>query len=279
LKQVWGILQSIYYSFPIQLLILHFKRHQLLLGVWVLFFLTVSGNFGKKLGIPFLFWDPEYLGSVGYLSFAIVGMAFGGYLVTWNLTSYLLNSFRFPFLASIRWPFAVFTLNNFLLPLSFLVVYGTFLMRFQRQNEFATEPNLILNIAGFFAGLAFVLLVTTLYFSTTNQTVQGYLERQKKKKKVSSIRRTIMMKRDNRWEALRKERDVWRVDSYFSFRFRFRPTRGVEHYDEKVIKTVFRQHHINALLIQLGTLTVLVVTGMATESKWSIIPAAAPSCF
>ncbi len=278
MNQIWGILQGIYYSFPIQLLILHIKRHQLLLGIWLLFFLTVTGRFGSSYGIPYLFWDPEYLGFVGYLSFAIVGAAFGGFLVTWNITSYLLNSFRFPFLASLRWPFAVFTLNNFILPLIFLVTYGSYMIRFQRQNEFATESNLIFQVTGFFAGVALILLLTTLYFSATNQNVEGYLKRQQRNKKISKVRRTILMKRDNRWEALRKERDVWRVDSYFTFRFHFRPTRGVEHYDEKVVKIVFRQHHINALVIQFGTLVVLVGTGAFLEKDWSIIPAAA-SCF
>jgi hypothetical protein len=276
-KYLLGIFQSIYYSFPVQLLIMHVKRHQLLLAIWVLFFLTVTGRFGSNLGIPYLFWDPEYLGSVGYLSFAIVGMAFGGFLVTWNITSYLLNSYRFPFLASLRWPVAVFTLNNFLLPLAFLITYGVHFMRFQRRNEFITEPNLILNMAGFFAGMALILLITTLYFSSTNQNIEGYLKRQAKKKKVSNIRRTILMKRNNRWEALRKDMDICRVDSYFSFRFRFRPTRGVEHYDEKVVKSVFRQHHLNALLIQLGTLTILVGVGVFMENPASIIPAAASS--
>ena len=55
------MLNKILYSFPVQLLINNVKKNQVLLLCWFLLFIVVTGNFGKVLGIPYLFLDPEYM--------------------------------------------------------------------------------------------------------------------------------------------------------------------------------------------------------------------------
>jgi hypothetical protein len=52
---------AIYYSFPIQLVANNLKRNQIMLLGWIVLFAMATGNFGKYLGIPYLFLDPEYL--------------------------------------------------------------------------------------------------------------------------------------------------------------------------------------------------------------------------
>ena len=111
-----------FYSFPVQLLILHVKKHLFVLFFWIILFLSVLQLFGTSYGIPLLFLDPEYLGDVNFLSFLIVGFTMGGFFMAWNMSFYVLNSYRFEFLASQVNPFVQFCLNNSLIPFSFTVV-------------------------------------------------------------------------------------------------------------------------------------------------------------
>ena len=49
---------------------------------WVVLFLIVTGNFGKFLGIPYLFLDPEYLNKVNFVSCMWIGAMFAGFAAT-----------------------------------------------------------------------------------------------------------------------------------------------------------------------------------------------------
>ena len=102
---MWPYLRSVYYSFPVQLLILHFKKFQVLLLFWFILFSTVSGNFMQTFGANSLFLAPEYLGQVNALSAAIVGAATAVYIMSWNITTFILFSRHFKFLATTTNPF------------------------------------------------------------------------------------------------------------------------------------------------------------------------------
>ena len=70
-------LNNVFYSFPLQLLILHFRKYQVLLIFWALLVSTVNSGFLKSFGADALFFVPEYLGNVNALSAALVGMSMG----------------------------------------------------------------------------------------------------------------------------------------------------------------------------------------------------------
>ncbi|MCB0636487.1 MAG: patatin-like phospholipase family protein, partial [Lewinella sp.] len=128
-RQVW-------FSFPIQLLLLHLRSNLLLLSLWVFLLLLVSGRVGHRLGLQYLFLDPEYLGNVNFLSFYLVGLALGGFFMSWNLTTYLLTAHHFPFLASLSRPFTKFSINNALLPAFFGISYMALLAHFQYSFQY-----------------------------------------------------------------------------------------------------------------------------------------------
>ena len=92
------LLKDIYYSFPIQLFILHFRKFQVLLVFWYILGSTINSVFMKSYGADALFFSPEYLGSVNALSAAIVGVALGVFMMSWNITTFILHSKRFKFL-------------------------------------------------------------------------------------------------------------------------------------------------------------------------------------
>ena len=58
----------LYFSFPIQLVIMQIKYNQLQLLYWVVLTGFVTGTLMDKYGLQYLFLDPEYLGRVSWLS-------------------------------------------------------------------------------------------------------------------------------------------------------------------------------------------------------------------
>ena len=117
-------LLNILYAFPIQLIVLHFKKNVLILCFWFVLLLFISGGIGKSFGLKYLFLDPEYLNQVDFWSFYFIGLAFAGFVTAWNISTYLLHSTRFPFIASLHRPFIQFSINNSLFPIFFICFYA-----------------------------------------------------------------------------------------------------------------------------------------------------------
>ena len=166
-----NIAQKLYYSFPFQLLLLHVKKHHILLIFWILLLGLIFKLFMRKFGIPFLFLDPEYLGKVNFWSFFLLGGALGGFLLTWNITTYILHSFRFPFLATLEKPFVNFCLNNSIIPIIFLIVYILQIITFQSKSEFQIGREIILQLLGLFTGLLLILGIAISYFYSMNKNI------------------------------------------------------------------------------------------------------------
>ncbi|MEO6188461.1 MAG: hypothetical protein ABIO82_00635, partial [Ginsengibacter sp.] len=112
-------LQNFYFSFPIQLLLLHFRKFQVLLFFWLILFLTLTGHFLKIFGANGLFLAPEYLGNVNVAAAAITGMATAIFIMSWNITTFILHSKRCRFLATTSKPFLKYCINNAVIPLCF----------------------------------------------------------------------------------------------------------------------------------------------------------------
>lgn len=94
-----------FYSLPIQLVFLHFRRYQVLLLFWFILFATISGHFLKPYGADSLMLAPEYLGHVNALSTAFAGFAVASYIMSWNITTFILHSRHIKFLATTAQPF------------------------------------------------------------------------------------------------------------------------------------------------------------------------------
>src|ERR1041384_893705 len=93
-------IRGTFYSLPVQLLFLHFRKYQVLLIFWVLLFSVTTGNFMKSFGADALFLSPEYLGNVNAISASIMGMSVGVFIMCWNITTFILFSRHFTFLAA-----------------------------------------------------------------------------------------------------------------------------------------------------------------------------------
>jgi len=255
------------YSFPIQLVVLHFKKTQLMMMYWLLLFGFTTELLSTRFGIPFLFLNPEYLGRVGWRSYLLMGVSMGAFIMAFNISSFLLNSFRFPFLATLSRTFIKYTTNNFIIPASFLLVYCCKVYTFQQQEQLMPVNETLFNLAVYLSGVFVVIVLTLRYFMVTNKDIfrlfgitQADLEEGKKKMKpLSAMQRRLS----------------WRVDTYVVFPFRVKLVRDVRHYKRYMIQQVFRQNHINAAVVEIVVFATFIMLGLFRDSPYFRIPAGA----
>ncbi len=263
-----NILTGIFYSFPIQLVLVHVKKHHFLLIIWIFLTLLVTSLTGQHYGINYLYLDPEYLGEVDFLSFFLVGVALGGFLVTWNITAYILHAHRFPFLATINKPFGVFMLNNSLIPLAFLTIYIISLVAFQRDNEFASTQIVLSNVLGLLSGVLLIVLLSGTYFFQTNKDIWQIMGLRRDDEALD-----IQMRSTS--EKPPENPMIWRVDTYLNMNLRPRIVRSVAHYDVALLLKVYRQHHGNAVFVEITGLVLLLALGLLIDYQFFRIPAGA----
>lgn len=275
MTQLKARLVNLYYTFPIQLIRLQLKHNILLLSLWGILFAIMSGQLGTSMGLHKLFLDPEYKGVVGFWSFFIIGLAYGSFFIAWNTSIYILNSYRFPFLASLYRPFSKFSFNNCLIPILFLLVYCYHIIKFQWYNEYAGEYSLLYCL-GLIVGAALMIVVAMIYFHYTNTDVQSY--RKRNHLKLSKVLKSIVVQRKERSVNLHKDgpyKNAWRVDYFLNEQFQWRIVREVGHYNFKLLERVFRQNHANAFVIQSVSITLLILMAALVEYEAFRIPAAA----
>lgn len=260
------------YSFPVQLVLLHLRKNLALVAVWVLLIVIVTSNFGNVFGVPYLFLDPEYLDSVGFTSFFIVGAAFGGMVIAFHITCYILYGYKFTFVGILEKPFIKFCVNNSFIPFIAFVVYLLAIISFQLRNEDTAWFELTLMVLGFVAGT--VAMITSLlgYFAFTNNDIFKYL--------AGSVDRRLKQVKINRLNALNKLKETkdmhYRVDNYLDVKLRPMSTEGLDtFFDKESVLKVFDQNHFNSVIIELLILILIIILGFFMDSPWFKIPAAA----
>lgn len=272
LEKIKNITHSIYYFFPVQLLILHFKKNQVLLVFWLILFLVISGKFGDNLGVPYLFLDPEYQNHVSFASMLIMGISFGVFTTTFYITTYILDSHRFNFLGTIKNPFAKYSLNNSILPLAFIVLYIANVIEFQSEKGLESTSDIAIQIMGFLTGFSSFLLIIFTYFRRTNRDLFKALaknvDRKLKEKKINVVQ--VIQKIDNA-----KKRRNYRIHSYLDSLWRYKLVDDNVTYDKSMLSKVFDQHHINAVTVEILIFFSIMIIGMFKDNPTFQIPAAA----
>lgn len=260
------------HSFAVQLLLVHVKKNLTLVAIWILFIACISGGIGKIYGVPYLFLDPEYLNQVSFWSFFIVGLSFGSLIMAFQITCYILDGHRFPFIGILESPFAKFSINNALLPFISLIVYIVLIIRFQINNEFSTTWSIITYLIGLVSGVLIMLVFYFTYFRFTNKDIfrflTGSVDKTLRKSKLSRQR---MM---GRLKETRQNKYV--VSNYLDLKLRIRSCEGLtDFYDKKSILKVFDQNHLNSVLVNSTIIVVIFMLGTFMERPEFQIPAAA----
>ena len=261
-------LKGFFYSFPVQLVLVSLRRHQLLLAFWILVFSITVGRFAINYGVPYLFFDPEYLDNTGYLAFTLVGMGFGTFYVSWNINCYMLHSYRFHFMARFSRPMGIYFLNNSFVPLIFLINYFIAIIRFQTDNQHYSAFKIIFSLIGFVIGFVIILLFTAVYFTFTNRTAL-VAEEERRKRKRRWILNPISEDSEHQHNTDR------RVESYLAYNLRFRSINTLTQYHPETMRLVYRQHHLNALFAQSAVIVLILCIGFFMDSPLFQIPTAA----
>ena len=261
-------LKGFYFSFPVQLFFLHFRKYQVLLLFWFILFSTVNGTFMKTFGADSLFLAPEYLGNVNSFSSAIVGMSVGMFIMSWNISTFILFSKHFRFLAATTNPFLKYCINNAVIPLLFLIFYFFKAYHFTHTKELISTTEILFLFGGFTSGLILILAASLIYFFRADRSIL------RKMMPVISNPKSYIT-------HLGPVKEIYhgmpliRVDYYFESPVRIRPVRNVSHYTNEFIESIFKRHHFAAILSVFAAFLFLVGIGFSLDYPFFQLPAAA----
>lgn len=241
----------------------------------------VTNTLGTKYGIHYLFLYPEYLDQVNAWSFAIFGFSVGGFISAFNVYSYIRNGTDFPFIVTLSRPFYKYSINNFILPATFVLIWLYQSAHFQSTQELLSTGEILLNFAGFFMGLGVFFILSMLYFFRTNKDIykisgkdQSYFDSLAANEPVD----TTFHRGENWYKRLKKmrlSRQGWRVETYLSSPLKIRLARSSFHYDPELLKRVFLQNHINASIFEIVLFLTFICIGVFQDHPAFSIPAGA----
>jgi hypothetical protein len=262
------VVRNIFYAFPIQLLILHFRKYQVLLLAWLVLISTINSGLMRSFGADALFLAPDYLGKVNAWGAAIVGVAMGVFIMSWNITTFILHSKRCKFLATTAKPFLKYCINNAILPLLFIGFYCIRIVQFDQSKELMGNGEIVLLLTGLIGGFSFSIAFSLIYFFGAEKTIQYRMSH------IISDPNTFRQNFDPRIN--RQEQGFgMTVSYYFSTGFRLRKARNVEHYNKEYLDAIFKRHHLAAIISVILAFVFLAMVGFFLDNKWFEVPAAA----
>lgn len=263
LRWIRGLLNCL----PAQLLRSQLATQKGLLLFWVFIFLIVSDNLLTDFGGPKLFLEPEYRGAFGVTSMFLLGLAFGLFVFAFQLSCFILDGYRFLFIAYLTRPLRVFALNNSLLPLVFVFVYTLGFIRFHLEHNDPTAWELIFWLVALFAGQLLVLAFSTFYF--------WFLSRRITKALTDRLMNNLQAgQRLVRRVELVEER-VSRVSWFFTTNLRTRRAVNTFRGNSASFRRTMTRHHGVALLVMFMYLVVLIVVGSNYDNPAFFFPAGA----
>lgn len=264
------MVRNIWFSFPVQLFLLHIRKNLALVLVWALLFLIIFEGFGVTLGIPFLFLDPEYLHEVSWLSFFLMGVGFSVFTMAFHMTTYIMDGRQFSFLAVLKKPFIHFCINNSIIPLLFYLAYCLRFVSFQLQNDLNSEWEVFILFGGFSIGSILSYGLIFGYFAFTNKDFfvlfAGTLDR--RLRKVKFTRKNVI----SRYKDIKNKPQS--VRSYLNLALRFEPVRpDISRFQAAKLLKVFDQNHLNLFLIQVLLIGLVIGLGLLREQPIMQLPA------
>jgi hypothetical protein len=262
-------LAGFFYSFPVQLVFLHFRRYQVLLLFWIILFATISGHFLKPYGADSLMLAPEYLGYVSAASTAFVGFAVGAFIMSWNITTFILHSRHIKFLATTAQPFLKYCINNAVIPVIFLLSYLFFAISYQRTEQLSSSLEILSLVGGFLGGFILSLAIAFGYFFGTDKKIYRRMVVDFTTANEKYERASRMIKNS------RIEKGEMRIDWFLSAMLGLRKPRNTKHYSQEFLNSIFKRHHVAAVKAVFTALVALVLVGLFTENRYCQIPAGA----
>jgi len=270
------MLKAILYSFPIQLLLFQFRRNLLLLSLWVLLLGFTVGQWGEELGIPYLFFAPEYMGKTSSVAMFILGLAVGTFIMSFHITAYIFAVGKFTFLNFLPRPMALFCLNNGLLPFLFNLLFVPAFVHYQVEYELIDYADVLINTLLYFAGQLLIVVLYFIYFRLTGQALfsSGVSWKMNKRLRNTKFMRYLTLQRVRN---IRGRDTLYEVHSYidFSIPFKIRYLHKTPSITLHNSVQFFDRNQLNALIIELFLFVLFLVLGFFRDNPAFQIPAAA----
>jgi len=285
-----------FYFFPLQLVWVHLKNNQLIILFWLIILGFITGGIASNYGIQHLFLSPEYLHHVSMLSYFIMGFSYGGFVMAYNISSYIMNGHRFAFLATLSRPFIKYCINNSVFPIIGILIYLYNVVKYYLNDT--NEGWLFISgtLLFFIIGYVVNILLCFAYFSSTNKDIKKMFgveiavehdhdqneamdeddidiypdEKQKNKKTIKGV-----LHKKVEWDDFINHDREWNISTYLSNPFKVRLARNIEHYDSKMLKQVFDQNHLNAAFFEILVFCSIIGLSFLSEIRYFIIPAGA----
>lgn len=268
------MLRKLIYFLPTQLFLTNLKRNHIILILWIILFGVVNQSMFVKYGISNLFLAPEYLNELSIWAYIILGFSIGGFVMAFNITGYVINSSKFPFIAALKYPFTKYCINNSLLPLLFIIFYCIKVTLFLSENEHVSTLDIITYLFGFLIGYTAFVTFSLTYFFSTNQHIFKLLGIAEPKENDSKAVSSLLLK-DKNWFTIFKNRRKWHVEYYLQNPFSIRQARDISHYDLNMLRSIFKQNNINATIFEIAIFVTFIGLGFLNEKPLFMIPAAA----
>ena len=240
---------------------------------WIILFGIVTNQMATRYGVPYLFLSPEYFDNVSFLSYFIMGFACGGFIMAFNISSYVLNSYRFPFLATLYNPFAKYCINNSIIPALFILTYLYNIFVFQLGEQVFSVPAILILEGGFLLGVFVFIFLSVTYFFTINKDIYRMFG-VKGQEPIKASEWHGNKRSDWKNLTLIKESRDWYVETYWTLPFVNRLVRPVNHYKKEMLRKVFKQNHRNAFLFILISIGTLFTLSFFKDVPFFVVPAA-----
>lgn len=262
-----SLIRSFLTSFPVHLFWTNLKKNQVILLFWLLLFGFLLFDWGKLFGIPYLFLDPEYRGNVDGRSLFIMGLAFGVFNTSFQITCYILDAERYPFLNNARNPIFTFTINNSFLPIIYLLVFMWRFWHFQVERGLENPGEAMRETVAFFGGFLYILVLTYLYFRAGSGRWM-----KKMSEWLDGKLRNFPFYRLALWKKIRSFRQsTIKVKNAFSNRLAYGEVSTQVQSPPRILTT----NHLAAVLLELGTIFCLYLMGLFSDFGIFQIPAGA----
>ncbi len=260
-------LKSLYYFLPVQLFLLHFRKYQLLLAFWLILLLTIRGNLAAHFGASSLFLAPEYLGSISFTSMLLLGCSVSVFTMMWHITTFIIHSKRIPFMGATRHAFLIYSLNNSLIPILFLIYFSFVSVHFQLIGEHSPIPTIVILQLGFYLGFMLVILFSFMYFFRVSRDFFKTL--------LTRIANPARIRGIIPYDSLDYEIDIIPASTFLNGRFQIEETANWQPYHPRVMGTILRRHHRNVIFATIVAYFLLLIMGIYIENPYLRIPAGA----
>ncbi len=225
----------------------------------------------KILGIPLLFYDPEYLGEVGPISLLLLGISLGIFTMSFHIAAFILDGERYRFLAHEKNPFLQFMWNNSLIPLIYTISYLVFFIAFQSDKITKSTGSIVWESTTFLIGFLFIHSITVFYFQ---QMGRGAIRQAARIIDHYFAKKPLLRAMSISWVRQLKN-NPYRVDYFIQFPFLFSKTVHGQTGDPDHVRRVFNRYHLMALNLIVLIIVALFCMGQFSEIRYFQIPAGA----